>query len=343
MFIEILNPLEIDDWDEQVGNLPGATFFHGGAWARTLVKSYGYKPIYFAMAEEGLTAAIPLMVVSSRLTGRRAVSLPFTDYCRPLVPHVEVSKVLFDAIRHEGRAKGWEYIELRGGADYLGDGLSSAWFYRHTLDLTPGETRLFKALRNSTRRNIKTAEKEGVAVQFEDTLEALREFYLLNCLTRREHGLPPQPWHFFKHLHTEVLSKGSGTVALAWSNGHVIAASVFLHAGNAAIYKYGASDKRLQKLRANNLLMWEAIRRFTQKGFRNLCFGRTEPENEGLRQFKAGWGAYEEIISYFRYDLSKDNFVSGTRTVSSTANRIMAKLPLPALRALGGFLYRHMG
>ena len=343
MFIEITDPLQIDTWDEQVRMLPGATFFHGAAWAKVLVKSYGYKPVYFVMAADALTAAVPLMDVTSRLTGRRAVSLPFTDYCGPLVPHVEVSKVLFDAIRHEGRTKGWEYIELRGGAEYLGDGESSAWFYRHSLDLTPGEARLFKALRDSTRRNIKTAEKEGVAVHFADTLDALREFYLLNCLTRREHGLPPQPWHFFEHLHKEILSKGMGTVALAWSNGHVIAASVFLQEGDEAIYKYGASDKRLQKLRANNLIMWEAIRLYTQKGCKSLCFGRTEPENEGLRQFKSGWGAREEIINYYRYDLVKDAFVSGMKTVSSKANRVMARLPLPALRAIGGFLYRHMG
>ena len=46
---------------------------------------------------------IPLMEVSSFLTGKRAVSLPFTDYCEPLAPHHEVLKVMFDAIILEGK------------------------------------------------------------------------------------------------------------------------------------------------------------------------------------------------------------------------------------------------
>ena len=211
------------------------------------------RPVYFTERKGSLAAVIPMMEVSSFLTGKRAVSLPFTDYCEPLVPHVEVSKVLFEAIVQEGRKRQWKYIELRGGTDFLGDGPASAWFYRHTLDLTPGDAKLFKGLRDSTRRNIKKAEKEGVEMRFETTAEALREFYRLNCLTRREHGLPPQPWQFFEHLHEEILAKGMGSVALADYKGNTIAANVYLHANGEAIYKYGASDKAHQNLRANNV------------------------------------------------------------------------------------------
>lgn len=341
--MKILDPTQIPDWDEQIKALPGVSFFHGSAWASVLKQSYGFTPVYFTRANGSLSVVIPMMEVSSFLTGKRAVSLPFTDYCEPLVPHVEVSKVLFEAIVLEGRRRRWKYIELRGGADFLGDGPASAWFYRHTLDLTPREAKLFKSFRDSTRRNIKTAEREGVSVRFEDTLEALREFYRLNCLTRREHGLPPQPWRFFESLHAEILAKGMGFVALAYFQGNVIAANVYLHTNGEAIYKYGASDKLHQRLRANNLLMWEAIRLYSAKRFRRFCFGRTEPENEGLRQFKSGWGTDEQIINYYRYDMEADAFVPGRQTVSDRANQVFSRLPLPALRAIGGILYRHMG
>ena len=181
----------------------------------------------------------------------------------------------------EGKKRQWKYIELRGGTDFLGDGPASAWFYRHTLDLTPGDAKLFKGLRDSTRRNIKKAEKEGVTVRFETTPEALREFYRLNCLTRREHGLPPQPWQFFEHLHEEILAKGMGSVALADYKGNTIAANVYLHTNGDAIYKYGASDKAHQNLRANNVIMWEAIKLYAGKGFKSLCFGRSGARKRG--------------------------------------------------------------
>jgi hypothetical protein len=340
---QIINPTEIKSWDDQVRGLPGSSFFHGRAWAKVLADSYGYRPVYFTEMEGSLAAVIPMMEVSSFLTGKRAVSLPFTDYCEPLVPHVEVSKVLFEAIIQEGRKRQWKYIELRGGTDFLGNGPASAWFYRHTLDLTPGTDALYKDLRDSTRRNIKKAEKEGVEVRLESTPEALREFYRLNCLTRREHGLPPQPWQFFEHLHEEILAKGMGSVALASFRGNAIAANVYLHSNGEAIYKYGASDKAHQNLRANNVIMWEAIKLYSGKGVKSLCFGRTEPENEGLRQFKTGWGADESIINYYRYDLAANAFVPGKLVVSARANRVFSRLPVPALKAIGGLLYRHMG
>jgi hypothetical protein len=340
---QIINPTDIENWDDQVSGLPGASFFHGTAWAKVLAQSYGYTPLYFTKAEGCLSAAVPLMEVSSFLTGKRAVSLPFTDYCEPLVPHVEVSKVLFEAMIQEGRKRQWKYIELRGGTDFLGDGPASAWFYRHTLDLTPGDAKLFKGLRDSTRRNIKKAGKEGVEVRFESTPEALREFYRLNCLTRREHGLPPQPWQFFERLHEEILARGMGAVALASFRDNIIAANVYLHTNGQVIYKYGASDKAHQNLRANNVVMWEAVKFYSGKGFKSLCFGRTEPDNEGLRQFKTGWGADETVINYYRYDMAANAFISGPKTVSARANQVFSRMPIPALKAIGGLLYRHMG
>ncbi len=340
---QIINPIEIENWDDQVRELPGSSFFHGRAWAKVLAQSYDYRPVYFTEKEGCLAAVIPMMEVTSFLTGKRGVSLPFTDYCEPLVPHVEVSKVLFEAIVQEGRKRQWKYIELRGGTDFLGDGQAASWFYRHTLDLTPGDANLFKSLRDSTRRNIKKAEKEGVEVRFETTPEALREFCRLNCLTRREHGLPPQPWQFFANLQEQILAKEMGTVALAFSGAKAIAANVYLQSNSEVIYKYGASDKTYQNLRAANLVMWEAIKRYAGKGFKSLCFGRTEPENEGLRQFKTGWGTDENVINYYRYDLAANAFVPGKQVVSGRAGKVFSRLPVPALKAIGGLLYRHMG
>jgi len=339
----ILDPTQIADWDDKVSRLPGASFFHRSAWAQVLKQSYGFTPVYFTQAEGCMPAVIPMMEVDSFLTGKRAVSLPFTDYCEPLVPHVEVSKVLFEAMVEEGRKREWKYIELRGGTDFLGDGPASAWFYRHILDLTPGTDALFKSLRDSTRRNIKKAEKEGVEVRFESTPEALREFCRLNCLTRREHGLPPQPWHFFEKLHEQILARGMGAVALAFYRDKAVAANVYLHANGEAIFKYGASDKTWQHLRASNLVMWAAIKRYAGQGAKNLCFGRTEPENEGLRQYKSGWGTDESIINYYCYDLSADAFVRRPKVVSARASQMLSRMPIPALKAVGNLLYRHMG
>jgi hypothetical protein len=171
----------------------------------------------------------------------------------------------------------------------------------------------------------------------------VEEFYRLNCMTRKAHGLPPQPYRFFKALHEHVLAPGHAFVALARHGSASIAGAIFLRFGNEVLYKYGASDKTYQHLRANNLVLWEAIRWCVGSGYKMLCFGRTEPENAGLRRFKAGWGAEEHILKYYQYDIRKRAFVDGSSIKRTFYSEIFRVMPVPLLKLAGKALYRHVG
>jgi hypothetical protein len=108
------------------------------------------------------------------------------------------------------------------------------------------------------------------------------------------------------------------------------------------MYKYGASDKRYQSLRANNLVMWSAIQWFAGNGFHSMNFGRTEHHHEGLLQFKRGWGTDETNLYYYRYHVKDKQFLQDSNTPKSSYN-LFAHLPIPALKLLGRLLYRHVG
>jgi len=89
--------------------------------------------------------------------------------------------------------------------------------------------------------------------------------------------------------------------------------------------------------------MWEAIKWYCKNGFRSLHLGRTEPENQGLIQFKNGWGTSQHQINYYRYDLRKEAFVVGSPNVIGFHNKIFSKIPIPILTRIGNILYRHVG
>ena len=90
MNIQIINPIDYPDWDDLLLTNGQTTFFHTAAWARVLSVSYQYRPLYFTVIENGkLSALIPIMEVSSLLTGKRAVSLPVTDECHAITQNVE--------------------------------------------------------------------------------------------------------------------------------------------------------------------------------------------------------------------------------------------------------------
>jgi hypothetical protein len=343
--MEVLDPTGVPGWDERLARHPEGTVFHTSAWARVLSDTYRYEPMYFtAVEDDRLVALLPFMEIRSWLTGTRAVSLPFTDECAPILPDgMPFDDAVPEVISRAGSRR-WRTVELRGRCRGMGHLPASAEYVTHELDLTPGEDALFSGYRSNVQRNIRKAEKSGVSVVSDPTPGGVREFYRLNCLTRREHGLPPQPARFFENLRAHLLEKGFGTLLLARHDGHAIAGAVFLHFAGKAIYKYGASDRRCQELRPNNLVFREGIRDLCGKGVRSLSFGRTDLHHEGLRQFKLSWGAVEKTLQYVKYDVPSKSCLPSKKYRSTIPwESTMSKLPVPLLRLIGRVAYRHVG
>lgn len=344
MEVEIVNPAEVPGWDEAVVGIDGYSCFHASAWARVLSDSFGYRPLYFTLKERGeLRALLPLMEVRSLATGRRGVSLAFTDYLEPIAAdQASFLALLQVAIAHGGKA-GWKYLELRGGRGFLPEAPPSARYLGHRLSLDGDEDGLLARLRGNTRWTIRRAAGRGVEVRFDSSLEAVRDFYRLHCMTRKRHGVPPQPFDFFRNIHEHMLQQDRGQVVLASHEGKEIAAAVCFHLGRKALYKYAASDPRYRQLGANDLVLWEAIRSYLKGGYREFCFGRTDPANEGLRRFKAGWATTESDLHYFRYDLRAGSFLAGEGGEPSRYPDLLGRLPESVLGIIGRLLYRHMG
>ena len=342
--MEIIDPTQIPDWDQILLNTPGYSFFHSVSWSRVLQESYGYRPKYFTEMKEGrFSVLIPIMEVNSFLTGKRGVSLPFTDSCEPIIEESQKAPEIWAEILASGANQGWKSLEMRSENSFLPDPPPATSFFSHLLDLSGAEKNLFATFRDSTRRNIKKAVRQGIEVRICDTFEAMKEFYRLLCLTRKRHGLPPQPVYFFKSIYENIISQQKGLIALADYKKQCIAGAVFFHFGETGIFKYGASDKNFQQFRANNLVMWEGIKWHLKKNVKNLSLGRTERDNRGLLQFKSGWGAKQGIINYFNYDFRKQGFLSAAPRLTGIPNKIFTYFPSPLSRIAGIIFYKHLG
>jgi hypothetical protein len=342
--IHLVNPLGCSNWDEQISRLPGASFFHTQAWARALYETYEYSPVYFvAKNENSITSVLPLMEVDSWLTGRRGISLPFTDTCEPLCSNRTEFEQLAARTMSHARARHWKYCEFRDARAWFANAIASTSYYGHTLNLNRDEPGLFAQADSATRRAVRKAEKSELEIEFAHSLEAVRHFYNLMCRTRRRLGLPPQSFRFFANIHRHVLAKGRGCVVLARHAGAAVAGAIYFHAGNMALYKFGASDDRFQHLRGNNLVMWRAIEWHARMGFETLHFGRTSLQNEGLRAYKLSWGTNESRIDYFKYDFRQNAFVTETdRASSGVHTKLFRLLPSHLSRLIGTFLYKHV-
>ena len=341
--IHAFDPLRGDGWDAVLTAHPACSVFHSAGWARVLSQSYGHTPFYLGEMD-GNTASslLPLMEVNSPFTGRRGVALPFSDECGTLAnAQIDASHLFHHAI-NLGRERRWKHLEVRGEIPGLTPDLPWANYVGHTLDLSIGMESLTTGLEPSVRRAIRKAEKSGVRTRMANSLEAMRGYYVLHCLTRRKHGAPPQPFSFFQSIVEHLFQTGHGFIMEARRENKLVAAGIFLHHGRNAIYKFGASDPAELNLRGNDLVMWEAIQWFANRGFASFSMGRSAAANEGLRRFKRGFGTREQAVRYYRYDLRRAKFIAGREEKESFANKMLQLTPLPLFKMMGETLYPHL-
>ena len=214
--IRRVDPTADENWDSDLTSCPGATFFHTAAWARTLKCTYNYTPVYFEVRNSGrLEALLPMMEVDSWLTGRRGVSLPFTDQCDPIGADAEIYQRLYREALSYGGARHWKFIECRGGLSLNRAATASVSYRGHRLALTADDSALFEKCSSATRRAVRKAEQSGLSIEFSRSLDAVREFYELFCRNRKRLGVPPQPFKFFSNIQRHVLEENLGWVVLA--------------------------------------------------------------------------------------------------------------------------------
>lgn len=126
--------------------------FHHPAWMAALLDTYGYEQCSLLCTEgQEVLGIVPLLGIASRLTGRRGVCLPFSDYGYPLFRRASGLDALLDACLQLKEQKRWAYVELRGMTQHPA-AKPSARYMVHRLDLTPGPDTLFKGFTRAAHR-----------------------------------------------------------------------------------------------------------------------------------------------------------------------------------------------
>ncbi|MBV6433913.1 MAG: hypothetical protein IANPNBLG_04147 [Bryobacteraceae bacterium] len=280
--------------------------------------------------------------IHSWLTGRRLVSLPFSDHCAPLADREVDLEAILSSIVHQTRRDRLRYAELRPlhqPAVFDALFLPDTEFCFHQLDLTPSLDTLFRNChKDSVQRKIRRAEREHLACR-EGGSELLDAFFHLLVQTRRRHHLPPQPKRWFQNL-IDCLASDL-RIRVAFQDRQPAAAILTLRHKDTLVYKYGASDPRFHPLGAMHLLFWKSIQEAKQDNLRIFDFGRSDSGNTGLLTFKDRWGAKRSPLTYSRFSIAPAPLSSAWK--QQIAARIFSRLPDRLLCSAGNLLYKHLG
>jgi CelD/BcsL family acetyltransferase involved in cellulose biosynthesis len=327
-------------WMEFVAAVPEATVFHHPSWLKALVAAYAYRPLVLAELDgEGrIVAGIPLARVR-RLSGRAWVSLPFTDHCPPLARDGASANRLAEDLAAWTRRQGLP-AEVRGELP-----ASPAWNRatigtRHVLPLDGGVDAAWRGLRESLRRQVRSARRAGLRVRFTRRREDIDAFYRLQVATRRRLGVPVQPRRFIAALWQHVIEPGLGTVALAETPaGEAVATSVMLAWNGTAIEKFQASDAAHWQTKPNQLVIWATIEWGCEQGALAFDFGRSDAGHDSLQRFKAAWGA-EELPLRYEVAGGASARAGGNGRLGGLMGHLIRRSPDLVCSTLGRVLYR---
>jgi Acetyltransferase (GNAT) domain len=339
---ELLDPSD-ERWLTFAATEPEANIFHHPAWMNLLAECYGYRPFVVVAYGAGgqVCAGLPMMEVNSAVTGRRWVSLPFTDHCRPLY-HDPVALIkLVDALADLYQDHEAPRIEVRWELPPHPAIQSACDCVLHTIPLGADVQRVTQRMQDQKRQLFRGAEHKGVRVVRGTSEEYLSTFYRLHVITRRRHGNPVQPRKFFELLGKHILEQGLGFVLLAYKDSVCLAGAVFLLWNHVLTYKYSASSGIDLRLRPNDLLLSTAVRWGCENDYTLLDMGRTDLKDTGLRQFKNRWGAAETPLVYSTFSDRPPRRTSGRLT--QVMGTVIRNSPLWVCQAMGELLYKHVG
>jgi CelD/BcsL family acetyltransferase involved in cellulose biosynthesis len=346
-----IEPLKDSRWETFLAKHPRASMFHSSAWLEALSRTYGFHPVAYTTSSRGqaLENALVFCRVESWLTGRRLVSLPFSDHCEPLVDSSEDQDVLSAALEQEVARERWSYLEVRPLAPFaMATPLAhtAVTYAFHQLDLTPDLDTIFSHFhKSSTQRKIRRAEREGLTYREGSDKELLDDFFRLFTLTRKRQGLAPQSKKWFANLMD--CFGGALKIRVALNQGRAIAAMITIRHKDTLTYKYGGCDSRFNNLGPMHLLFWNAIQQAKAAGLRCLDFGRSNADQQGLITFKNRWGATQSLLTYSRYGAEKRSThlfdLYSSKWKSRAAKYTLKHVSPFVLPMIGQILYKHIG
>jgi len=241
----------------------------------------------------------------------------FGRYC--FIPHGPVSSVekvreaLLKEVLLKAKKKGLMFIHAEPQND-INLGLPS--FFRvepkRTIvnDIKKNDDQLLKSFSSNTRYNIRYAQKRGVNITESDDVASF-----LSLIKKTEKR---QSFHSYQKTYFQKLLKNTpSTLYLATYKSKIIAGLTVLHFGETASCLHSGIDYSERKLKAPNLLRFEAMKRARDRGMKKFDFwGIDEKKFSGVTSFKRGFRGNEFVypeerdiplkkINYLAYKIGK--------------------------------------
>lgn len=353
-----------DQWVELLSSIDDTVFYQHPCWLKALETEYGQTPVILGAfdSEEKLTGVLPMLSSKGFPFGiggiaavKRISSLPRTPVCGPVSSSVEIKKLLLEAASKLKTINDGYLLQVKSSSDEF-DGLSQIQkiLWRSTFILSlPGSPEQIRFGNKTKNHRIKSAVnkavKSGITVREAENESDLKAWYRLYLETMKYIAVPARSYRLFKYLFEHLRPKGLMNLLLAEINDNgnrrLLTGSIFLKYNKTFFYAFTGRKMDETPLHQNDLVLYTAIHKACEEGFRYFDFGEVTSDNEGLSRFKSKWGCDEIPIFHYYYPLPGDVDTADIDTGagnSKVRKFIWNSLPLGVTRLLGDVIYKYL-
>lgn len=175
---------------------------------------------------------------------------------------------------------------------------------------------LWLSLPKKTKNMVRKAEKGDLNLhQGWDNLAGFYDVYQSRFL---EKGLAIKPLAYFQEIQNKF--EGKSDLFTLTKDGRVVAGMIFLQSGKTVTYLYNASEDEATRDGGNNLLMWEAMKRYHANGALEIELGESTPDGP-VYNFKKRLSKNIDEKEIYYIDLSFSKAAS-----PNIFNRVVARI-----------------
>lgn len=300
-------------------------YFYSIDYRNLIIESFNHEPYYIISVdnENKLNGIFPSFIIETPFN-KKLISMPYCPYgdiaanSENIKTEIEKEIVLF---ANNIKAK---FIEIRSINNKINGFQENKSFYTFHLHIQENFEKLKSSFSKSTRRKLnKTAKISNVNIVFNQDINIFFKFYKKHM---KKLGTPHLGIRFFyslkKHLKFEIAS--------IYFNNEMVSTALLLYDGITVIYDRGASTDNHKNLNLNYLLFWEIIKRYNQKGYKTLDFGKSIRDS-GTFQFKNSWRpTVIQLHHQYRYLNGKRMDFSQSNHKRKLASFIFRIFPIPS-------------
>jgi FemAB-related protein (PEP-CTERM system-associated) len=325
-------PAEGPRIDAFVAEHPEGTIFHRPQWSRAVERGCGQRACYL-LAERGgaIVGLLPLTEMRSPLFGNALVSTGFGTGGGILGDGAE-------ALAEAALALDYPTVELRGGPVPEGWQAATGTYANFARDLSGDSEALLLSIPRRQRAEVRKALEAPLATSAGNDRRHREAHFLVYAESVRNLGTPVFPRALFEAA-LDLFGEDAD-IAVAWQDGHPIAALLNFYFKGAVHPYWGGGTGAARKARGNDLVQFDVMARAIGRGCTRADFGRSKI-GTGAWQRKRIWGFDDTPLTYAAHGEKRE--VNPLNPKYRLQIAAWQKLPLWVANRIGPLIARGLG